>query len=381
MLAVSLGRFVRLDENTKQGKRIDVARVLVKTSSWEFIQKVVKIRINGEFFNIRLIEDPYLEYNKRIDDNLLKCRGGISSSSSDDSSSIGDFSLESEMGVSIGSEEEYLIQKLFDMHQRRRDERGEGNQHEGGEKEGRREMTSEEGMEPIIDKTHDVLEGDSNEAIMVTKNTERVKGKEAMGVEKDVDARTEGDIGATENYGFNGERHVTKVNSPQNLFVEIGLRPVTQDMAFSDLRTQGKGMESGPISNWAISGHQENSLRNEVGGEPIQSRLIPNSASSSSVNCVSEDHEKGARRMKVGIKGGKKTLVRPTIPTTRNERRRIVGIKNRNKSTQPQRRTLGADGAAQQEGEEKQQKKIASRPGKSLNNSAHLAIVLVGKIV
>lgn len=65
-------------------------------------------------------------WGKKI--NLKKNRSGVSSSSSDDSLSIGNFSMESGMGVSIGSEEEYLIQKLFDIYQRGRETLGECNQ-------------------------------------------------------------------------------------------------------------------------------------------------------------------------------------------------------------------------------------------------------------
>lgn len=56
------GRFVSADDSTMQGKHFDVARVLIRTFSWEFLHRSVKVHISGEFFSIRLIEDPLIEY-------------------------------------------------------------------------------------------------------------------------------------------------------------------------------------------------------------------------------------------------------------------------------------------------------------------------------
>lgn len=62
LLVIRLGRFVSLDTNTMNLKRLDMARVLIRTSSWEVINQLVKVRINGSFYNIRLLEKPFPEY-------------------------------------------------------------------------------------------------------------------------------------------------------------------------------------------------------------------------------------------------------------------------------------------------------------------------------
>lgn len=62
MIVGSLAHFMSLDYSTMHGKRFDVARVLLRTTSWETIHSIVKVRINGQFFNIRLIEEPFPEF-------------------------------------------------------------------------------------------------------------------------------------------------------------------------------------------------------------------------------------------------------------------------------------------------------------------------------
>lgn len=75
LLVIRLGRFVSLDTNTMNLKRLDMARVLIRTSSWEVINQLVKVRINGSFYNIRLLEKPFPEYTfnhvkpRRVEDH------------------------------------------------------------------------------------------------------------------------------------------------------------------------------------------------------------------------------------------------------------------------------------------------------------------------
>lgn len=62
MLAGSLEKLDSVDESTMNNKRFDVARFLIRTSSWEVANRLVKIRINDMFFNIRLLEEPFQEF-------------------------------------------------------------------------------------------------------------------------------------------------------------------------------------------------------------------------------------------------------------------------------------------------------------------------------
>lgn len=48
-------------------KRLDVARLLIQTSSWKMVNKLIVICINGLIFTIRLVEEPFLD---------SKCIGG-----------------------------------------------------------------------------------------------------------------------------------------------------------------------------------------------------------------------------------------------------------------------------------------------------------------
>lgn len=91
--------------------RWDVARVMIRTSSWEPINKVVKVRINGLFSSIRLLEEPFHEiiYShkkpRKEDDEA--------SSSYSDSMSFSQFLVNSNLGSSIGSDAVENIQLLF----------------------------------------------------------------------------------------------------------------------------------------------------------------------------------------------------------------------------------------------------------------------------
>lgn len=99
-----------MDSNTMNLKRLDVARILIKTSSWEVVNRVIKVHINALSYNIRHLEEPFPKYVFR---QCPKKNDDVQYSSSSDSMSLGDFSLEGETGASIESEEEYDIQKLF----------------------------------------------------------------------------------------------------------------------------------------------------------------------------------------------------------------------------------------------------------------------------
>lgn len=110
-LVSSLGKFVSMDSNTMLGKRFDVARVLIRTTSREAVNRLIKVRINGVFYNIRLLEEPFPEF---VFKSINKSGKGVNSSSSSESQSLSDFSLGSLVGNSIDSDVELDIEKLFE---------------------------------------------------------------------------------------------------------------------------------------------------------------------------------------------------------------------------------------------------------------------------
>lgn len=111
-IAGSFRRFVSTDFNTMNMKRLDVARMLIRTSSWEAINRIVKVQINGVFFTIRILEEPFPKFTvrsnrKEVDNDSL--------SNSLDLLSLGNFSMGSEFrDLNDSSEGEYDIQNLFE---------------------------------------------------------------------------------------------------------------------------------------------------------------------------------------------------------------------------------------------------------------------------
>lgn len=57
LLSNSFGRFIKLDPLTENKQRLDIARIYVRTSNPEFINRIFNIHINNESFNIRITEE------------------------------------------------------------------------------------------------------------------------------------------------------------------------------------------------------------------------------------------------------------------------------------------------------------------------------------
>jgi hypothetical protein len=49
--------FVSLDSSTMNKNRLDVVRILILTSSWDAIQKIINVHIDGHVFPIHVVED------------------------------------------------------------------------------------------------------------------------------------------------------------------------------------------------------------------------------------------------------------------------------------------------------------------------------------
>ncbi|KAJ1440959.1 hypothetical protein SESBI_01636 [Sesbania bispinosa] len=59
MIVSHMGRFVSVDIVTKQRQRLDIARVLIHTTSWEVINRMFTVKINEGLFSIRVVEEPF----------------------------------------------------------------------------------------------------------------------------------------------------------------------------------------------------------------------------------------------------------------------------------------------------------------------------------
>lgn len=89
-LVVILGRYVYVDAPTTK-KRLDVAWMLIATSAQENINQMVRIKINGVVFSIKMVEEPFSNPNFHIG-GVYKRGGGttkVSSSSSESGDSEG----------------------------------------------------------------------------------------------------------------------------------------------------------------------------------------------------------------------------------------------------------------------------------------------------
>lgn len=91
-----------------QKKRLDVARILIRASSWEVVNRLIKIRIDGLFYNIRVLEEPFPKFT------FYQRKTGNKEASSSSSDSLSYFSFGDVMEDLIDFGEEEDIQELFD---------------------------------------------------------------------------------------------------------------------------------------------------------------------------------------------------------------------------------------------------------------------------
>ncbi|MCH79669.1 transcription factor PIF1-like [Trifolium medium] len=56
-IIISLGSLIKVDQATQDMERLDMARLFIRTSSMEFINKVIRTKINKESFIIRITEE------------------------------------------------------------------------------------------------------------------------------------------------------------------------------------------------------------------------------------------------------------------------------------------------------------------------------------
>ncbi|GKV25988.1 hypothetical protein SLEP1_g35355 [Rubroshorea leprosula] len=56
-IGVVWGKFITLDDSTSLKKRLDIGRLLISTTAMEFISKVLNVKVNGEPFIIKVMEE------------------------------------------------------------------------------------------------------------------------------------------------------------------------------------------------------------------------------------------------------------------------------------------------------------------------------------
>lgn len=108
MIVGCLGNFVSLDSNILKNS-YEAARILIRTSSWEFINRIIKVRINGLFYNIRLLKEVYPVGLSSSQGDAMEGARNSHSSSSSETWSLSNFSVGTMMGSANGVEEEELF--------------------------------------------------------------------------------------------------------------------------------------------------------------------------------------------------------------------------------------------------------------------------------
>lgn len=107
-----IGRYVSMDTMTASKRRLDIARVLIQTSSWETVNSVVKIRVNGIVFSVRPVEEPFTDpYLSSIN---RRFQGHVQSSSEEESGS--EFSTHAASENSIATAGDFEFQNLIGWH-------------------------------------------------------------------------------------------------------------------------------------------------------------------------------------------------------------------------------------------------------------------------
>ncbi|KAK7272820.1 hypothetical protein RIF29_13860 [Crotalaria pallida] len=114
-----------MDWSTLNKKRFDVARILIRSSSKAVINKLLKIKIDDDVFDIRLIEEPFVDFltftgehkknesQKLVEDGSSGGSRTVAAAFNDDFS-ISNYSVSMDMGNDVDSCFQDLSMKEFD---------------------------------------------------------------------------------------------------------------------------------------------------------------------------------------------------------------------------------------------------------------------------
>lgn len=247
-----LGSFISMDSGSMNGSSFDMARVMIRTSSWEVINRVIKVRINGLFYNIRLIEEPFVENAFGI--RRSSTNDGSKSSSSSDSLSLSNFFVGSDMGNSIDTEDEVLIQQLLEEEEAQRKEKGRD----------------------VRCNTHD-NEGSGSSKEQPT--TDRDKELHVATVEKPLTQHNATQVDEEVEHAIEGHavRVMEEINNSAELFVDIGLGPLAPMNVQASLPLQDLGVSEESISSWTSNNNPSHTSCVGIQGanNPLHSDSIP----------------------------------------------------------------------------------------------------------
>lgn len=321
MVVVGFGRFVSLDYRTMNGKRFDIARILLRTTSWETINQIVKVPVNDLFFNIRVIEEPFQEFCSISKNPVREDGGGSMSSSSSETLSLSKYFNESEYEDSTDPDDELLIQKLMEVEQLQEDSEEECRRQSG--------VGSLDGVE-------------NSKGFPISSNNEENNVIAFVGDDKLVVE----EVSKSHNVAVNNERILTSTHNSEELFVQLGPGPLVQiDEAASIPILVGRPT-SDPINNWDKSSGSNNEDRSPT--------IAPNPFST---NDLTVDHEGVERNNKtpflasmecVNKEGavGRSEINKPNGNTSRHHRKKRNGDRGgsnaKAQTTATQRNRLGA---------------------------------------
>ncbi|GAU51926.1 hypothetical protein TSUD_417090, partial [Trifolium subterraneum] len=60
------GRLISLDKQTQNQERLDVARAQVVVNSWDFVDQTIEIKVHGEIFTVKIVEERFGDINLGI---------------------------------------------------------------------------------------------------------------------------------------------------------------------------------------------------------------------------------------------------------------------------------------------------------------------------
>lgn len=212
-LVACLGSFISTDTNTMEKKRLDVARVLIRTSSWEAVNRVIKVRINGVFFNVRLLEEPFPEYTFR---STRKEGDNVCSSSCLESTSWVDLDVGSGLDDYFDSvEEDFELENQFEAHEA-----------PGGDGVGGVQSNVEANEGPINPINVSIIGFNAGVHVSGTKEANSLHGE------------------------GQGHREIQVVDHSADLVVDLELGPAYDFGVGPTLNQIGQASESDPISSW-----------------------------------------------------------------------------------------------------------------------------------
>lgn len=113
-LVMTMGSYITVDASTANRHRFDVARVLIRTHSWEAIDRVIHVRVNRLVFAIQLLEEPFVDPLVKVFDSQ-RSSSKIRQSNESDSESENSVQQSEEYSRGAGTEFEFHNDRECDV--------------------------------------------------------------------------------------------------------------------------------------------------------------------------------------------------------------------------------------------------------------------------